>query len=700
MKLITKNLQWIVFVFLVFQIAASAQIKVGNNPTIINPSAIMEIESANEGFLLPRLPLTDVSLPAPLSEHVAGMIIYNTATAIGVVPGFYYNDGTKWVGVSQSTTTGLLSADNGLTNVTGVAKLGGSLTQPTVLSTTSINTIAINGLIAGDILQGDFVIIDKVTGILKTIPYSVIETAINKKVDSNPLITAGTNTKITYDEKGLVTKGENVVLQDIQGLQMELDKKAPTDSPVFTGAPQTAPINASSSPDAIATKSYVDNAVNGPITSVVSQTITDGQTTTAPSEDAVYDALIKKADVTYVDGQDALKAPIDSPTFTGVAKAVTPIATSDVKTIATKEYVDAAVLQAPTNVVSQTILLNNTTTAPSEDVVRKELDLKADKTYVDAQDALKAPIDSPTFTGVAKAVTPIPTSDIKTITTKEYVDAAVLQGQTNVVSQTILLNNTTTAPSEDAVRKELDLKVDKTYVDAQDALKAPIDSPTFTGVAKAVTPIPTSDIKTITTKEYVDAAVLQGQTNVVSQTILLNNTTTAPSEDAVRKELDLKADKTYVDVQDALKAPVDSPTFTGVAKAVTPIPTSDIKTITTKEYVDAAVLQGQTNVVSQTILLNNTTTAPSEDAVRKELDLKADKTYVDVQDALKAPVDSPTFTGVAKAVTPIPTSDIKTITTKEYVDAAVLQGQTNVVSQTILLNNTTTAPSEDAVRKE
>jgi hypothetical protein len=207
MNVITKNLQWIVIVFFAFQTTTSAQIKVGDNPTVINPSAIMELESAKEGFLLPRFPLTDVSLPAPLSEHVAGMIVYNTATAIGVVPGFYYNDGSKWVGVSQSAATGLLSADNGLTNVAGVAKLGGSL----ILSTTTINTLAIKGLISGDITQGDFVIIDKLTGELMTIPYSVIEEAINKILEGNPAITTGTNTKITYDPKGLVTKGESVM---------------------------------------------------------------------------------------------------------------------------------------------------------------------------------------------------------------------------------------------------------------------------------------------------------------------------------------------------------------------------------------------------------------------------------------------------------------------------------------------------------
>ena len=401
MKVITKKLLWTVFLVLVFHTAVNAQIKIGDNPTVINSSAIMEIESENKGFLLPRLPLIDVSLPAPLLQHVAGMIVYNTATATGLIPGFYYNDGTKWVGISQSTATGLLSADNGLTNVNGVAKLGGNLTQPTVLTTTAINTLAIRGLGVGDTVQGDFVVIDQITGGLKIIPYSVIENIISRKVDGNPRIIPGIKTKIAYDEKGLVIDGDNATITDIQGLQIELNKKAPIESPLFTGTPKTIPINITSSDNSIVNKSYVDDEVRQAKISVVSQNITDGQVLMSPSENAVYDALV-------------LKAPIDSPTFTGVAKAVTPTGGSDNKTITTKEYVDTVVAQAQANVVSQSILLNNTTTAPSEDAVRKELDLKA-------------PINSPVFTGIAKVPDIITNSitDPLAITNKGYVDSQI-----------------------------------------------------------------------------------------------------------------------------------------------------------------------------------------------------------------------------------------------------------------------------------
>jgi len=84
-----------------FATASFAQVKVGGTPTV-NPNAMLEVEAANKGMLLPRLALEETTDAAPLSAHVAGMTVYNTATANDVVPGFYYNDGTKW---QQMVTT-------------------------------------------------------------------------------------------------------------------------------------------------------------------------------------------------------------------------------------------------------------------------------------------------------------------------------------------------------------------------------------------------------------------------------------------------------------------------------------------------------------------------------------------------------------------------------------------------------------------
>lgn len=81
---------------------ASAQVKIGGTDGTPNANAMLDVEATNKGMLLPRLALVETTNFAPLSQHVAGMTVYNTATANDVVPGFYYNDGTKW---QQMVTT-------------------------------------------------------------------------------------------------------------------------------------------------------------------------------------------------------------------------------------------------------------------------------------------------------------------------------------------------------------------------------------------------------------------------------------------------------------------------------------------------------------------------------------------------------------------------------------------------------------------
>jgi len=59
----------------------------------------MELGATNKGFLPNRVALTSTNSALPLTAHVLGMLVYNTATAGAapndVVPGYYYNNGTK-----------------------------------------------------------------------------------------------------------------------------------------------------------------------------------------------------------------------------------------------------------------------------------------------------------------------------------------------------------------------------------------------------------------------------------------------------------------------------------------------------------------------------------------------------------------------------------------------------------------------------
>ncbi|MEI7735192.1 MAG: hypothetical protein WCI49_06975 [Ferruginibacter sp.] len=86
-----------------FSIAVQAQggVKIGQNPTTINPNAVVEIESTNKGLLLPRVALSSLTNPAPLSAFVKGMVVFNTASTDSILPGLYFSEGTKWVKVNQ-----------------------------------------------------------------------------------------------------------------------------------------------------------------------------------------------------------------------------------------------------------------------------------------------------------------------------------------------------------------------------------------------------------------------------------------------------------------------------------------------------------------------------------------------------------------------------------------------------------------------
>jgi len=62
-----------------------------------NADAALDIASANKGVKFPSISLQSSDSPAPLKEHVAGMVIYNTAKVGDLTPGLYINNGTEWV---------------------------------------------------------------------------------------------------------------------------------------------------------------------------------------------------------------------------------------------------------------------------------------------------------------------------------------------------------------------------------------------------------------------------------------------------------------------------------------------------------------------------------------------------------------------------------------------------------------------------
>ncbi len=127
-----------------------SQVKIGDNPTILNTNSLLELESTNKGLLIPRMALTETTNASPLTNHISGMIIYNIASQNDVIPGFYYNDGSKWVKLLGN----------------------GQINTPTILGTSPTNTLAITGLEIGNLTTDEVVTINPITGVLKKVPIS------------------------------------------------------------------------------------------------------------------------------------------------------------------------------------------------------------------------------------------------------------------------------------------------------------------------------------------------------------------------------------------------------------------------------------------------------------------------------------------------------------------------------------------------
>jgi hypothetical protein len=127
-----------------------AQVKVGDNPRSLNPDALLEMESNNKGLLFPRIALRSSQRPDPLSSFVAGMMIYNTASANDVTPGIYFSDGSKWikginssVGVDTSLLQGSFWSLRGNTIMSNNYFIGTANSSPLIMKTTNMERVRI-----------------------------------------------------------------------------------------------------------------------------------------------------------------------------------------------------------------------------------------------------------------------------------------------------------------------------------------------------------------------------------------------------------------------------------------------------------------------------------------------------------------------------------------------------------------------------
>jgi hypothetical protein len=98
---------------------------VGIGPDTFDPeaSAGVEMRFTDKGLLIPRVALTSTSSASPITSPATSLLIYNTATAGDVTPGYYYWNGSAWVRFATGS-----SVINGSGTATRVAFWSGANT--------------------------------------------------------------------------------------------------------------------------------------------------------------------------------------------------------------------------------------------------------------------------------------------------------------------------------------------------------------------------------------------------------------------------------------------------------------------------------------------------------------------------------------------------------------------------------------------
>lgn len=112
-----RNIIILITVFL--SNALFAQVGVGTtNPDI---SSIMELQSNNRGFLLPRVSLTSTTDVTTIPNPAEGLMIYNLDSNCDLPPGLYVFDGSFWRRFQYDNTVSfsrLIRDEIGVANVT------------------------------------------------------------------------------------------------------------------------------------------------------------------------------------------------------------------------------------------------------------------------------------------------------------------------------------------------------------------------------------------------------------------------------------------------------------------------------------------------------------------------------------------------------------------------------------------------------
>ncbi|WP_282118155.1 beta strand repeat-containing protein [Maribacter aquivivus] len=124
----------LLFFLVLFSFCVSAQVKIGENPNIIDSASIVELESSDKALVLTRLTTAQMQAINPLN----GAVVYNTDTQC-----VHYYNGLIWTNLCDGNSSSFSFADNGNGTITLSDGNGNNVTFNGAAQT--ISTLADNG---------------------------------------------------------------------------------------------------------------------------------------------------------------------------------------------------------------------------------------------------------------------------------------------------------------------------------------------------------------------------------------------------------------------------------------------------------------------------------------------------------------------------------------------------------------------------
>jgi hypothetical protein len=250
------------------------------------------------------------------------------------------------------------------------------------------------------------------------------------------------------------------------------------------------------------------NILDGVTSTAEELNILDGVTASAAELNLLDGVTATTTELNYVDGvtsaiqgQIDLKAPLASPTLTGTPLAPTAAAGTNNTQIATTAYADAAVAALVDGAPALLNTLNELAAAINDDA--------SFTTTLTTSIGLKAPLESPTFTGTV-------TLPSGTVTSGMIADGTIVAGDIadGAVTSAKILDGTIVNADINASAAIDQSKIANLTTDL--AAKAPLASPDLTGVPTAPTAAADTNTTQIATTAFAKAEADAAQTAAIA----------------------------------------------------------------------------------------------------------------------------------------------------------------------------------------